>query len=295
MLDGGLSTQWERIGADLSGELWTSRVLLDRPDLVETAHRQFLEGGADIIATATYQASVEGFVRAGLGADEAAKLIQEAVHIAIKARDRFWADPINREGRLHPLVAASLGPYGACLHDGSEYHGEYGLGKTELVDFHRPRIALIEDAGADLFAFETIPSMLEAMAILEVLDEFPAISAWISFSCRDELHVAHGESFADCAELVAGAGQILAVGVNCTAPENIPSLLQSAQGVRLPMAAYPNSGEYWDAGAQQWCGQACDSMAVGEWARLGARLIGGCCRTNANDIRGMRARLIQAC
>lgn len=291
MLDGGLSTQLERNGADLSGELWTSRVLVDSPEKISKAHYQFLEGGADVIATATYQASVEGFVRAGLGAGDAAALMQEAVALAIEARDRFWAKPANREGRLRPLVAASLGPYGACLHDGSEYHGNYGIGKTELVEFHGSRIALLVDCGADLFAFETFPSLLECMAVLEALDEYPEIRAWISFSCSDELHVAHGETFADCAELAAGAAQIMAVGVNCTGPENIPSLLRSAQHVGIPLAAYPNSGEYWDAGLQQWCGQACGDMAVDEWKRLGARLIGGCCRTDAGDIRGMRERL----
>lgn len=291
MLDGGLSTELEQLGANLDDELWTSRVLIDAPELIQEAHRRFLHGGADIIATATYQATVEGLVRAGLEPGQAEELMVAAVKLAVDVRDEFWSQPANRAGRLRPLVAVSLGPYGACLHDGSEYHGNYGLGKNELMDFHRPRIALLKDTGADLFAFETFPSLLEAESVVDLLEEFPDVQAWLSFSCRDELRVAHGETFAECAELASRSKQILSVGVNCTAPENIPLLLSSAQHTGIPLAAYPNSGEYWDATAQQWRGQACGSMDVGEWHRLGTRLIGGCCRTTSDDIRGMRARL----
>jgi homocysteine S-methyltransferase len=291
MLDGGLSTQLERLGAKLEGELWTSRVLIDQPGLVSQAHRAFLEAGADIIATATYQASIKGFIRSGLAPDEAARLMRGAVGLAVEARDEFWSDRKNRAGRQRPLVAVSLGPYGACLHDGSEYSGDYGLGKEELIEFHKPRVALLEAAGADLFAFETFPSLLEAQAVFELLEDFPEIHAWISFSCRDETHVAHGEPFAECVRQAGEQPRIVAVGVNCLPPENVPSLLASAHGTNLPLAAYPNSGEHWDAGAQQWRGQVVGTMDVGAWHHLGARLIGGCCRTTADDIRTMRSYL----
>ncbi len=293
MLDGGLSTQLERLGADLGGELWTSRVLLERPELVLRAHTDFLRAGADIIATSTYQSSIEGFMRAGLTRSRAADLMREAVSIAIQAREDFWAGA-KRPGRIKPLVAASLGPYGACLHDGSEYHGNYGVETDVLAEFHQQRIALLEHAGADLFAFETIPSLLEAEAILSVLESFPGIQAWISFTGRDGQHVAHGERFAECAARAAQSPQVLAVGVNCTAPSNIPSLLASVENPALPLAVYPNSGEQWDAALEEWTGQACDTMDVVQWHRLGARLIGGCCRTAANDIRRMRAELDNA-
>lgn len=294
MLDGGLSTQLEQLGANLEGELWTTRVLLEEPGLLARAHHQFLEAGADVIATATYQASAGGLQRAGVGEDRAGKLMGEAVCLAVATRDEFWSSAKNRAGRLRPLVAASLGPYGACQHDGSEYHGNYGLGLQELIDFHRPRIAALEGAGADLFAFETFPSLLEARAVFALLPEFPGLRAWISFSCSDDRHVAHGETFAECARLAAEQSQVLAVGINCLAPQDVSVLLASATGSGLPLAVYPNSGEYWDADAQQWLGQACGDMEVAEWHRLGARLIGGCCRTTAKDIAGMRSKLAAA-
>ena len=294
MLDGGLSTQLERLGANLEGELWTAGVLLDHPELLEKAHEQFLAGGADVIATSTYQASVEGFERAGLSADEAARIMVRSIEIAVCARDTFWSREANRKERLRPLVAASLGPYGACLHDGSEYHGEYGLTRSEIEDFHRRRIAVLADSPADLFAFETFPSLAEAEALIGVLPEFPQVNAWLSFSCKDERHVAHGEPFAECAALAASSEQVIAVGVNCLPPANVPELLDTAGDCGLPLAAYPNSGEHWDAGTQAWRGNACDHMDVAAWYRHGARLVGGCCRTHADDIGRMRSQLQDA-
>ena len=160
-----------------------------------------------------------------------------------------------------------------------------------MVEFHRQRIGFLADAGADIFAFETFPSLLEARAVFDVLPEFPEITAWISFSCRDDQDVAHGESFAECAALAAQQEQIVAVGVNCLPPENVTPLLKSADGCGLPLVVYPNSGEHWDAEAQQWRGQVCGDMDVGAWHRNGARLIGGCCRTVSDDIGVMRASL----
>ena len=294
MLDGGLSTQLERRGADLSGALWTARVLIDDPTLLQQVHIDFLEAGADIIASATYQASIEGLVNAGLGIDAAEKLMRGAVRIAVDARDRFWSDSAHRENRLKPLVAASLGPYGACLHDGSEYHGNYAVDPQELFDFHQQRIALLDGSGADLFAFETIPSLEEGEVILSVLESFPGIRAWISFTGRDERSIVHGERFSDCVERMAAFSQILAVGVNCTAPENIPGLLSSVNARDVPLAVYPNSGEHWDADAEEWRGEAAEAMDVVRWHGLGARLLGGCCRTDANDIHRMREQLVDA-
>jgi homocysteine S-methyltransferase len=290
LLDGGLSTQLERHGANLAGELWTTRVLLEAPDKLRAAHRDFLAAGADVIASATYQASMPGLERCGMSAVTAAETMRGAIRLAREERDAFWREH-GGAGRLRPLVAASLGPFGACLHDGSEYHGHYGLGKRALEDFHRPRVALLADAGADLFAFETIPSLLEAEAILAVLEEYTDLTAWISFSCSDDRHVAHGEPFADCAAAVAASDRALAVGINCLAPEWVPGLLEAGRGARLPLAVYPNSGEHWDAGEQHWRGQACSDMDVGAWHAAGARLIGGCCRTDADDIRRMKERL----
>ncbi|MEJ2257910.1 MAG: homocysteine S-methyltransferase [Woeseiaceae bacterium] len=293
MLDGGISTELERHGADLDDPLWTSRVLLDAPERIRAMHQAFLENGADIIATTTYQASMAGFQRAGLSEDAARNTMREAIGIAVQTRNAFWSIPANRSGRLRPLVAVSLGPYGAALHDGSEYHGDYAADDATVRAFHRERIAALIDAGGDLFAFETIPSMAEAGILLELLPEFPDLKTWISFSCRDGRHVAHGEVFADCAHRVTGSRQVLAVGVNCTAPENIAPLLASASGVDRPLVAYPNSGETWDAAAQCWRGEACDAMDVGAWYRRGARLIGGCCRTGAEDIATMRRSLCE--
>ena len=293
MLDGGLATEMEARGADLDHFLWSARLLAESPDLVRSVHYDYLAAGADIIATATYQASFGGFEQAGYGRKRATELMYLSVDLALEARDAFWSEDELRRGRLRPLVAASIGPFGACRHDGSEYHGNYDVGRQELLDFHRERMDLLADMPADLFAFETIPSPLEAEVLIELLADYPGNYAWLSFSCRDGARVSHGELFADCATLAEATEQIVAVGVNCTAPEHIDSLLQSVRSLHTPRVVYPNSGEQWVAGENRWAGQDCRGLAAVAWYRLGARLLGGCCRTGPEDIRRMSAELLE--
>lgn len=289
MLDGGLATELEARGADLDHHLWSARVLMESPELIRQVHDDFLTAGADIIATATYQASTDGFTRTGVTPREAHRLMRMSIELAREARTEFWSNPAHRAGRLRPLVAASLGPYGACLHDGSEYHGRYGLGKRALIDFHRPRLELLANDEIDLLAFETIPSRLEAEALIELLEDFRSSPAWISFSCRDQALVCHGETFAECAALAERAKQIVAIGINCTAPRHLTALLRSARSVKKPLMAYPNSGETWLASGNRWVGKPGDGMDPVAWYDAGARVFGGCCRTGPEDIRRMRS------
>ncbi|MDX1557056.1 MAG: homocysteine S-methyltransferase, partial [Xanthomonadales bacterium] len=207
ILDGGLATELERHGADLGHELWSARMLLENPDLIRQAHLAFLRAGADVIVTASYQASLEGFQRAGLSGEQARQAMLLSVALACEAREAFLNERAG-QGRLRPLVAASIGPYGACLMDGSEYSGDYPLNKRQLIDFHRPRMEILARSGADILAIETIPSLLEAQALLELLREFPTVQAWLSFSCRDGLHVSHGETFAQGARLAVASPQV---------------------------------------------------------------------------------------
>jgi homocysteine S-methyltransferase len=293
MLDGGLATEMENRGADLDDDLWSAKMLIDAPELIRLVHADFLRAGADVIATSTYQASFEGFRNAGYRHGQAERLMRLSVDLALLARESFWASGACRHGRMRPLVAASIGPYGACLHDGSEYHGNYGLGKKALTDFHRPRMEVLADTDADLFAFETIPSLLEAEALLELMQEFPGKCAWLSFSCKDAAHVSHGERFSDCVALADGSDQIVGVGLNCTAPNDVTDLLESADGTNTPLLAYPNSGEKWNPDGNHWTGEECATIPVLDWYAAGARMIGGCCRISTDEITNMRARLIQ--
>jgi homocysteine S-methyltransferase len=291
MLDGALATELERRGADLKHELWSARMLIEAPEMIRQVSQDYLVAGADIIATATYQASFEGFEKTGISRARASNLMQLSVDLAVLAREAFWSSYDNHLGRLRPLVAASIGPYGACLADGGEYHGNYGLDKKALIEFHRPRMAELAHSDADLLAFETIPSKLEAEALIELMAEFPQRKAWLSFSCKDEQHVCHGESFADCAALAETSDQIIAVGVNCTPPQYLVPLLKSAQHINKPLIVYPNSGEEWVADENRWSGTACEAQAAVAWYDAGARVIGGCCRTGPEDIARMRAEL----
>ncbi len=292
MLDGALATELERHGADLNHELWSARMLIEAPEMIRQVSYDYLVAGADIISTATYQASFDGFEEAGIDRVRAGNLMQLSVDLAVLAREAFWSSYDNHFGRLRPLVAASIGSYGACLADGSEYHGDYGLDKKALMDFHRPRMSELAKSDADLLAFETIPSKLEAEALIELLAEFPQCKAWLSFSCRDEQQVCHGETFAECAAMAETSKQIIAVGINCTSPQYLVSLLQSAQDTNKPLMVYPNSGEQWLADEKCWSGTSAEALTATAWHDAGARMIGGCCRTTPEDITRMRTELL---
>lgn len=289
VIDGALATELDRRGCDLRDELWSAKILLEQPEMIKQVHLDYFKAGADCATTASYQATIEGFKRRGLSEKEAVSLIRKSVTLAFEARDEFWADQSNRLGRPKPFVAASVGPYGAFLADGSEYRGNYGLTEKELMDFHRPRMKKLIEAGADVLACETIPSLIEARAIAELLKEFPNTSAWISFTARDEKHVSEGQVFADCVKELEDYPQIAAIGVNCTSPKYIVSLIREAtRAINKPVVVYPNSGETYDAEKNDWNGDpVLDSFGeqAREWYNAGARLIGGCCRTTPDDIR----------
>jgi homocysteine S-methyltransferase len=291
ILDGALATELERRGADLKDGLWSAKCLIDRPDLIRDVHLDYFRAGADVATTATYQATFEGFARRGIERAAAGELMRDAVSLAIAARDEFWASESNRAGRLRPLVAASVGPYGAMLADGSEYRGGYGVDDAALADFHRPRLRVLADAGADLLACETIPCLREAQVLAELLQESPHISAWVSFSCQDGEHNCAGEDIGACVARLQDYPQIVAVGVNCTAPQYITSLLRQMR-VRTtkPLLAYPNSGEVFEASSKHWSGDAAThwEREARHWQSAGARLIGGCCRTTPSDIRNVK-------
>lgn len=294
LLDGALATELERRGADLRDPLWSAKLLLEAPALIRQVHDDYFAAGAQIAISASYQASFAGLAARGLSQAQAAELMRYSVQLALDAREQFL---IDHPTALRPLVAASIGPYGATLHDGSEYRGDYGLNVAALMDWHRPRLAVLADSGADLLACETIPSLAEGEALVRLLAEFPHMPAWLSFSCCDATHVCHGEPFADCVALANQCAQLVAVGLNCTAPHHVESLLQVALPVTSkPLVAYPNRGDVWDAAAHCWLpGAENESFALSaqRWVAAGARLIGGCCRTTPADIAALAQWLDQ--
>ncbi len=290
VLDGGLATELEANGHDLSDRLWSARLLLTDPGAIEAAHLAYFRAGARVATTASYQASLEGFEAAGLGRAAALRLIAVSVELARRARDRYRAET-GDEGPS--LVAGSVGPYGAMLADGSEYRGDYDPGPAALADFHRPRIHALAEAGADILAFETIPTLREAGVLVDLLDEV-GIPAWLSYSCRDGDSTSAGEPI-EGAVAVAAHPRIVAVGINCTAPRHLPALLAAARtATDRPLIAYPNGGERWDATTRRWLaedGGAFDPAAVASWTGLGATWLGGCCGTGPTDIAALATRL----
>ncbi len=294
LLDGGLATELEKRGYDLDHPLWSARLLRDEPEAIVAVHRAYLEAGADCLIGASYQASIPGLLAAGTTRRQADALLRQSVALACRARDEYGE--YSTTGSLRPLVAASIGPYGAYLANGAEYRGDYGISAAVLRDFHQPRWELLAASSADLLACETIPSRLEAEVLLDLLQQTPDVNAWISFSCRDGRHISDGTPIADCAALMADCPQVLAVGVNCTPPRYISSLLAQIQrgAPAVPAVVYPNSGETYRADKRVWSGQADPLNFAREatrWQRAGACLIGGCCRTGPGHIAALRQTL----
>ena len=290
VLDGGLATELTAQGHDLSDRLWSARLLLTDPAAIEAAHLAYFRAGAQVAITASYQASIEGFAAVGLDRAEALSLIRSSVALADRARATFRAETGTTD-RL--LMAGSVGPFGAYLGDGSEYRGDYALTAEAFRAFHLPRMAALVEAGADLLAIETIPTIREAEALVDLLDDVGA-TAWLSYSCRDAAHTSAGEPI-EAAIALGDHPRIVAVGVNCTAPRHMPELLARAQAVTgKPLIAYPNGGDRWDAVARTWVaddGGRYDPTSVATWRDLGAGWLGGCCGTGPAAIRALTVAL----
>lgn len=279
VVDGGLSTQLERRGHDVAGPLWTGRVLLTDPGAVTGAHEDFVRAGADVVITASYQVSRAGFAEAGLAAAAA----DDALVASVQAARAATTGTSVR-------VAASVGPYGAILHDGSEYRGNYGLSTARLAEFHAERLAVLAAAGPDLLAVETIPDVQEAEALVEVLAGHPGIPAWLTFSAADDRTVCAGQAIEEAVAVAASCPQVVAVGVNCTDPRHVRGLVARIGAVTdLPVVVYPNAGGSWDPSSGTWSdvadpAAAFDPGIVQAWRSAGAAAIGGCCGTDARSV-----------
>lgn len=292
ILDGGLATQLEGDGCELDDPLWSAKILLEQPDRLRAVHRRWIEAGADIVSSASYQATIPGLRARGCDEGEAEALLRRSVELVREAA----AETARGEALL---VAASIGSYGAYLADGSEYRGDYELDREVLVDFHRSRLRSLSAAGPDLLGFETIPSAVEAEAIAELLDANEGPRAWVSFSlqaCRNQPgskpKISDGTALERALAPLRGHPRVAAVGINCLGPsEVLPAveLLAETLGSGQQVIAYPNSGERWLDGA--WAGSGTSLARFVElaerWLAAGARLIGGCCRTGPEHVAAL--------
>ena len=287
-IDGGLSGELEKRGHNLADKLWSARLLRDAPEAIAQVHQDYVAAGGRVIITASYQASRTGFVATGMTEDQADDLIRLSItlakEVAAKAPEKVW-------------VAASVGPYGAVLGGGQEYVGNYGVAYEDLVKFHRERIEVLASANPDVFACETIPDLDEVRALVEVLADYSHIPAWITMSAQDGNSTCAGQGIGHLAEIVSKTPSVVAVGVNCTKPEFVTSLLrQLATKTSLPLVVYPNAGRVWDGLNMCWIGEGHDKLPkqiVSEWVKAGAKLIGGCCGLGPDAITQLDSDLVQ--
>ena len=292
VIDGGLATQCEAAGCDTKGPLWSAKLIESDPDALASASRAFLDAGAEIVTTASYQLSRLSARAAGRDPETADAMLERSVEIAVGARDAWAEDHPDAEP---PLVAASVGPYGASLADGSEYRGDYRVPARRLIAFHEDRLKRLDASAADVLACETIPSYLEAQVLGELL-EHVRTPAWISFSCRDGETICDATPIEDAVDLFLGHWRVLAVGVNCTAPKHVPGLIERIRRTLpgKPVIVYPNSGERYDAKKKAWS-EGDDAIDWGEaaagWVAAGAKLVGGCCRAGPEAIAAIASAI----
>jgi homocysteine S-methyltransferase len=293
VLDGGLATELERRGHDLTTQLWSARLLRDDPTAIASVHAAYAGAGAQVVTTASYQATFEGFAHAGIDAGTTERLLRRSVELARRGAPDAW-------------VAGSVGPFGALLADGSEYTGVYtdpswtghiggGLTVGELRRFHRRRMQVLAEAGADVLACETVPAAAEAEALVAEAQSL-SVPIWLSLTTVVDVdgvvRTRRGEAAADVFAMAAGADEVLAVGVNCTYPSGVLAAVTTAAASGKPVVVYPNSGEGWDASGRRWTGEPIRATAdVPRWVAAGARLIGGCCRIGPDQIREIAAAL----
>ena len=289
LIDGGLSNQLEKQGHDLNHKLWSAKLLESDPEAIIKAHLAYLEAGAQCITTASYQASIPGFMSIGYDMATAESLIKKSVHLAEKAIKRFHLNGSK------PFIAASVGPYGAYLADGSEYHGNYGISEETLREFHEHRISLLDHSNADILACETIPSFKETLVLANILKDMNK-QTWVSFSCKDEFHINDGTPIEDCVDILSDHPNIFAIGVNCTSPKYISGLVKAIKPKIKDkrIIVYPNSGDIYNAETKVWSELSSSEQLLNqakEWLDLGVDIIGGCCRIGPKDIKSL-SRLI---
>ena len=291
ILDGGLATELESMGHDLRHRLWSARLLLENPEAIRQAHLTYLRAGAGCIISASYQATIQGFVALGMSEQQALVLLDLAITLGREALDQYCAEasPPRR-----PLLAASVGPYGAFLADGSEYRGNYQLDQPGLYQFHQQRLLRLAASEADLLACETIPCIDEAVVLARLIGEV-AKPGWISFSCRDGAHLSSGEPIEQAAQALADSPSVFALGVNCTAPQHVGSLVARLRKYwNGRVVVYPNSGERYCADTGDWQGTSSPiecAAAASSWRANGADIIGGCCRMGPDHISAIARSL----
>ena len=289
VIDGSMATALEALGADTRSSLWTAAALAEQPELVKQVHLDYFRAGADCGITCSYQATIPGLTAHGYSAEEAEKIIADSVRLFLEARDEWWEEEGREAGRAYPVCLAGIGPYGAYLADGSEYRGNYGVSDQTLRDFHRRRMEILAEAGADVLLIETQPSLSEVLIEAEIAEDLCA-DYWISFSCRDGLRINEGDMIRDCAaKLSEGHPGLKMIGVNCSKPEYIVSLIHELRNATdIPVGVYPNSGFVYDPETKTWAvpeGQLDFGTYVLEYMKAGASAVGGCCTTNADHIK----------
>lgn len=292
-----------------------------RVQLKNVAHF-WLQAGADVICTATYQVTMELLrTEFKLSEERGVAIFRSSIVNLDETRREFWQSlsKSEQETRRFPKIAISCGPYSAIAPGMSEYSSTYDeVPDEELRKFHHSRslvyAKLFSDdspcaLGSNIFCFETIGNMREAVSIVDIMDtpEFNRFPYWISIQCKDAKQTATGDllSSAVLAILQRSSHQnLVAIGVNCVEVSFVVELAKvvrqtierfMAQNIgkdwRVATIVYPNNGEYWSE--EGWAWPPGKQLSCHDWAKIvyssNANIVGGCCRTGPNHILALKS------
>ncbi len=297
ILDGALGTQMQNHGFNINDSLWSAKFLDENPNAIKLVHKEYLEAGADCIITSSYQASLEGFLEKGFSEEKADHLISSSIKIAKDTRDEFWESYKNSD-RLKPLVAASIGPYGAYLANGAEYSGAYEISEKKLSSFHKRRLDTIMKMSPDIIACETIPLFSEIKILSKLLEKYKTTTSWLCLSAKNESLTNAGDDVEEVISWLNAQKHIDAIGVNCTAPQYISTLVKKIKKLSDKLIViYPNGGSAYNPITKLWESSLTNSEEFAKmaylWNSLGANIIGGCCETTPKEIKKIREYLLK--
>lgn len=313
VLDGALGTQLESIIPNDSeiqpknDPLWSTKVLMTQPKLIERIHYQYLQSGSDIIMTSTYQASCAGLIKyANSYTDEVAHVWERSVDMANNAIRRHKLENNTKPIRNRdPIICGSVGPYGAFLANGAEYTGEYGMISNEELEKHHFKLLqfLILHPDVKLIAIETIPNFREFKVLVNLLTKLlslhgPNQKFYLSINVRNESEMCDGTpvekvmNYLNFKMKTMGILQrnIFAIGYNCVDYHLVTSLIDNLtmfNEFHIPMIVYPNLGYVYSTKHEEYIAYQDTNeleLMILDWLKRGVKIIGGCCGSGPQEI-----------
>ena len=284
LLDGSLSYPIESRGHGLNSKLWTAKILIDNPKVIEDIHVEYINSGVDYISTSSYQLSVKTLKAEGYNISEIENIFKKSVSVAKKA--------LLRTKKKNIKILGSFGPFATYLADGSEYTGVYNTKDETIKEFHLENLKIINKLDIDILLYETIPCLRE-ISILNNLLKLSEKEVWISMTCNNAMKLRDNSSLKKACKILSQSKNISTIGLNCFDPSMTKIAIEK---LRLysnkKVLVYPNSGEKYNCENKTWLGKnKFNDQSISNWIEESPDIIGGCCRIGKEEIKQFKTSL----